>query len=473
MKNEFKDKKVLLIGLGILGGGVSIANWLIKQKAEVAIFDSKPKEYFSDSIKQIKGNVKYIFENCNEEEIRNADIIVINQAVPPTNPLVMLAEKIGKPIYNESKIFYEICNKPIIAITGTRGKTTTTNWTAYLLGKKALIAGNSVEEPLLKILPKTKKTTCKVVVNEIPSFQLERFSHSPSIALITNIFVDHLNRHETLENYASIKGNIFKNQKENDKLILNYDNNWTEFYLKQNPKSEIWFFSLKTLPKDKNGIFYSNDFIYLQEKNKTPEKILNVKEFIKFWGMHNLANLISSILAAYLAGEKIINIKKKTKTLPQVKFRQERTVNNKNLEIINDTASTSPEGGIAAVERFASPYCILISGSTDAGLEYADWGKLVAKIIPIENIVLLDSSATKKMLAELTKYIDISKIPVKNTLEECIDIAFEKINELKKKNPKNKITLLFSPSGKSFEKFKNEFDRGEKFNKIIKSKKIK
>ena len=466
MKNEFKNKKVLLIGLGILGGGVSIANWLLKQGAKVSITDSKSKNDLKDSIRQIKGKVNYFFENSDEKNVADADIIVINQAVPQNNPLLQLAEKLDKPIYNESRIFYENCIKPIIAITGTRGKTTTTNWTAHLLGKKALIAGNSVKEPLLKILPKTKSKSCKIIVNEIPSFQLERFDSVPCIALITNIFVDHLNRHGTMENYALAKTNVFKNQTKNNQLILNYDNEWTKFFLKQNPKVKIWFFSLNKLPEKLNGIYYYNGNVFLQTETKKSEKILEIKDFENIWGRHNLANLLSAILAAYLAGEKLSDIQKRIKTIPQIKYRQEIVANLKNTKIINDTSATSPEGGMAAIERFGSANCILIAGGTDAGLEYHDWAKTLVNYIPLKNIILLEGSATKKMLAELSKYMDISKISVKNSLEECVQLAFEKISEIKKE----KTVILFSPAAKSFEKFKNEFDRGEKFNKLIKNK---
>ncbi len=484
MKNEFKNKKVLLIGLGILGGGVSISNWLIKQGAILTVTDSKPKEYFKDSIKQINGKVSYIFESCPDSVVESADIIVLNQAIPQNNHLVLLAEKLHKPIYNESKIFYESCKKPIIAITGTRGKTTTTNWTAHLIGKSALIAGNSVKEPLLKVLPKTKGKKCKLVINEIPSFQLERFNSSPAIAMITNIFVDHLNRHGTLENYALAKANIFKNQTKKEKLILNYDNEWTKFFLKQKPASEVWFFSINKSPKNINLIYYKNGDVFLQTKDNKVKKVLSVYDFVEFWGKHNLSNLLAGALAANLSGEKWSNIQKRIKTLPQVKYRQELILNHKKTNIINDTSATSPEGGTAAVERFHSKNCVLITGGTDAGLEYIEWAKTLVKKIPIDNIVMLNGSATIKMLAELKKYVDISKISVKESLRDCILEALEKINNLN--NPgqiksqfdgarKDKFTLLFSPSAKSFEKFKNEFDRGEQFNKLIKQniKKIK
>lgn len=464
MKNEFKNKKVLLVGLGILGGGVTTANWLVKQGAKLSITDSKPREYFADSIKQIKGDVKYFFGTSDEKNIADADIIVLNQAIPRNNPLVMTAEKLGKPIYNESNIFYRECVKPIIAITGTRGKTTTTNWTAHLLGKSALVAGNSTEQALLKILPKTKSVACKVVVNEIPSFQLERFDGVPAIALITNIFTDHLARHGTMENYALAKANIFKQQTEKEELILNADNDWTDFFLKQKPKARVWFFSFSKLPAGKNGLFYENGLVYFTSSGKT-EKIFDARDFAKTWGTHNIANLLSAMLAAHLAGESWANIVKRIKTLPQIKFREELTAKYKNISVVNDTTATSPEGGMAAIERFASPSCILISGGTDSDLDYTDWAKTIVKYLKPEQIVLIDGSATKKMLATLLGKMDTAKITVKDTLAGCVDAAFEKL-----KGTKESATILFSPAAKSFEKFKNEFDRGEQFNAIVKEK---
>jgi UDP-N-acetylmuramoylalanine--D-glutamate ligase len=281
--------------------------------------------------------------------------------------------------------------------------------------------------------------------------------------MITNIFIDHLNRHGTLENYALAKANIFKNQTKNNQLILNFDNEWTIFFLKQNPKAEIWFFSLNKLPENTKGVYYEKSSVYLKT-NKT-EKVLDLKDFVEFWGKHNLANLLSSVLAVHLAGEKWSEIQKKIKNLPQVKYRQELVAKRGKTQVINDTSATSPEGGMAAIERFGSKNCILISGGTDAGLEYQDWAKTILKYLPLENIILLGGSATKKMLAELSKITDISKISVKETLEECVKLAFDKAKKIK-----DKSTILFSPAAKSFEKFKNEFDRGEKFNKIIKQK---
>ncbi|MEX1064180.1 MAG: UDP-N-acetylmuramoyl-L-alanine--D-glutamate ligase [Candidatus Paceibacterota bacterium] len=458
---DFKGKKVLVFGLGLLGGGVATTNWLIKHGAVVTVTDLKDKDQLEHSLENIKGKVKLSLGGHKDEDIKDNDIIVINPDVPINNRFVELARKLGKTVENEATIFYKSTTRPIIAITGTRGKTTTANWAGHFLKakKKTIVTGNSYIEPMMKALDKVGKYS--VVVNELPSFQLELFdevSEAPEIAVITNIYQDHLNRHGSLRNYANTKANIFRSQSSDQNLILNYDNDWTEFFLKQKPKSKIWFFSLLTLPKQLNGVFYKDDTIYFQS-NREVKKALDVKGFIEKWGGHNLQNLLVSSLAAHLGGISWPIIQKNIKTLPQVPFRQEVIFENEQIRVVNDTAATSPDGGIAAVKRFGSPSCVLITGGTDRQLDYSQWAKVVPKFVKPENIIMIDGSATGKMLAVLGS--KGHKIRVFNTLEECVVAALSRLSG------HSGATLLFSPASKSFEKFKNEYDRGDKFNKLI------
>ncbi len=144
-KNLFKGKKVLVFGLGLLGGGVATTNWLLKHGAKVTITDLKNKKQLAPSLKKIKGRVALKLGGHSEKDIRENEIIVLNPDVSPKNPLVKLARKLGKQIENEATIFYKLCPKPIVAVTGTRGKTTTANWLAHFLNAryKTIVSGNS------------------------------------------------------------------------------------------------------------------------------------------------------------------------------------------------------------------------------------------------------------------------------------------------------------------------------------------
>lgn len=469
---SYKNKKVLIFGLGLLGGGVTATNWFLKKGANVTVTDLKTKEQLKPSLKKIRGRVKLVLGGHNKKIIDQNDVIVVNPDVPIKNEFIRYAISKNKIIENEATIFYKYFDKPIIGVTGTRGKTTTVVWTNYFLNSKyeSSEAGNSLESPFLKVLDSVKKLDMAVV--ETPSFQMELFNQikrAPEIAVITNIYQDHLNRHNTLKNYALIKARIFKNQSKNHNLILNFNNDWTKFLIKQKPKSKVWYFSSKKLDRELDGIFYDRGVVHFQENGKK-EIIFPLGDFVSSHGEHNLENLLVSSLAAHIVGCSWAQIQNKIKSLPQVEFRQELVFKNKKVVVVNDTTATSPEGGIAAVKRFASPSvalakegrstCILITGGTDRNLDFKNWSNKVLKYIKSANIIFLSGSATDKMLKLLGN--KIKKEQVFETLEECFGKALNLAGKY------SKSVVLFSPAAKSFEKFKNEYDRGKKFNKLVK-----
>ena len=462
-KADFEGKKVLVFGLGLLGGGVATTNWLLKQGAKVTVTDLKDKKALLQSLKEIKGKVKLVLGGHKESDIKTSEIVVVNPDVSINNKYVQLAFRLGKRVENEATIFLKNWQKPTVAVTGTRGKTTTTNWVNHFLKAKykSSIAGNSYDNPFLKILDKQKNLEIAAV--EIPSFALEMFDKTTpvsNVVLITNIYQDHLNRHQSLKNYAKTKANIFRHQSPSQHLVLNFDSNWTKFFLRQKLKSQVWFFSNKKLPQKFNGIYRQKEVILFQKNGKT-EVVLKIRSFVKNWGGHNLYNLLASSLAAHLSGLSWREISNKVNDLPQVPFRQEIIFQNRKLKIINDTTATSPDGGIAALERFGSPNTILIAGGTDRQLDYKEWAKSVLKNIKKENIILLSGSATDKMTEELR--IMNQELRTRETLKECLQDALAGTGKY------SKSVILFSPAAKSFEKFKNEYDRGGQFNALVKS----
>jgi UDP-N-acetylmuramoylalanine--D-glutamate ligase len=433
---------VLLVGLGILGGGVATAKWLLERGTVLTITDLKDSEHLKPSLEKLedlKDRIKFVLGEHQEEDFLDNEIIVINPDVPADNKFVKLAREAGKQIENELTLFYKFCpSKKIIAITGTRGKTTTTNWIAHFLKSKnsdTLILGNSPDKPLLQEIKKCDENTD--VVMEVPSFLLEicdKSKFTPHIAVITNLYRDHLNRHKDMNGYAKAKANVFKYQKEDDLLVLNKDNEWTDFFLAQKPKAQVLFFSEENLAIDK-------------------------EKFIKQWGIHNLLNFAAASSVALALGLSVEEIKEQIPNLPQMKFRQEKIFENEKLAIFNDTAATSPEALTAAMERFSSSNekIIFISGGTDRELDFKSWAKEAKKSAKPENLILLSGSATEKMKKEL----GWDKFSEFDSLEKCLEKA------LKIVKTENKSKIIFSPGAKSFEKFKNEFDRGEQFNLLV------
>lgn len=410
---DLKGKSVLAFGLGVLGGGVATANWLMRQGAKVTISDLKSADALRPSLDKLEGSPVLHLGSQTKQDIDDNDIIVVNPGISIHNELVQYAIAQKKVVTNEAVLFFENCPCKIVGITGTRGKTTTTAWTAHLIGPHAIAVGNNPDHPYLyptqpPLYSKgEEKEGYTWAVVEMPSFQLEFFNETVrqlDIAVLTNIYQDHLNRYASMEEYAETKKNLYRWQRPDQKLIT--------------------------------------------EKDVTPEVVkLDLTGFEKQWGKHNLINVQMAALAAHYAGVSWNDIQSRIATLPQIKYRQEVVYQDENLIIINDTAATSPEGGVAALNRFGGTDTVLIAGGTDASLDFTEWNEVVEKLIPKNHRIFLSGSATKKMLPG-----NIYEI-----LEECLNAALAL-------NPK---IILFSPAAKSFEKFKNEYDRGQQFNNLV------
>ncbi|MFY9493562.1 MAG: UDP-N-acetylmuramoyl-L-alanine--D-glutamate ligase [Minisyncoccia bacterium] len=449
-REYLKGKKVLVMGLGLLGGGVATTRWLVKHGAKVTVTDLKDKKSLASSIKSLgvaAKKIRLVLGKHNEPDFKNHDIVVVNPAVPRLSPFLKIARASGAVLENEASLFFRFCQNPAIGVTGTKGKTTTANWIYHFLKQKyprSALAGNSSDNPMLKALDGLDGPSPVVV--ELSSWHLELLTKSeraPHIAVITNIYPDHLNRYENITEYALAKANIFKHQTGDDFLILNKKNNWTQFFLKQSAnwrtKGQTLFIPYPIFP-------FSSPF--------TP------------FGDHNLQNLMTAALAANLAGVSWSLIKKAVKTLPQIKFREEVIYQKNGLTVVNDTTATSPDATIAALKRFTyrGSTSILIAGGTDKKLEFDDWAKTVKKTVKPENLFLLEGSATAWMLDSLNRIGYFKKTTPRLYLNFNVLLT----SGLKRaKIVKGKKILLFSPGAASFEKFKNEFDRGSQFNKFF------
>ncbi len=472
-KESLKGKKVLVMGLGLHGGGIATTKWLVAQGAKVTATDMRDKKVLASSVAALEGlPVRFVLGKHNEKDFETHDIIVANPAVPRESLFLAIAKKAGKRIVNDVTLFFDTDTHPTIAITGTRGKTTTTLWIATLLKKKwkaTLPSGNTPENALLKELSRIAKKDVPVVA-ELSSWQLEflpEAKRAPHISVITNIYPDHLNRYGSIEDYARAKAGIFTTQSDGDYILLNADNVWTPFYLKMKPKSMVFLFSIQALKPQQNGMFVKDRYVVFRADGME-QKVVRIDRFAKAKGMHAVSNLLAALLAVKLFAPEIIVTEKDLLALPNPRMRQEEVLSTPALRIINDSCATSPDGVVAAIERFAGEKgaeIFLITGGTNKQLEFRDEAKKLGTLLPADHVIFLEGSATKEVIALLRKGAYKGQyLEEVATLEECVRIAREKILQSKTK----KKILLFSPGGSSFEKFLHEFDRGEQFNVLVK-----
>jgi UDP-N-acetylmuramoylalanine--D-glutamate ligase len=468
----FSGTRALVMGLGLHGGGVATVKWLVRHGAAVTATDMRSAEVLAPSVRALKGlPVRFALGGHVEADFRTHDLVVVNPGVPRESTYLTIARESGARIENDASIFFRHSTNPAIAVTGTRGKTTTTLWIAELLKKRYPAirpSGNTPENALLKEFDRVEGKPIPVLA-ELSSWQLEYLPQSgraPCIALITNLFPDHLNRYGgKIEAYADAKAGIFAHQIEDDVLILNRDNVWWKYFANKNPKSRIFFTSMKPPPRGVDGMFVRDNSAILRVGG-IEESIVSIQRFAKERGFHNVANLLQALLAALLF-EPALTIKERDiLTLPTPMMRQEVIARRGKLMIVNDSCATSPDGTIAAIERFAKDTAvILITGGTDKELEFGELARMIKKHIPSERLILLEGSATTKLsfaLREIMSRRRLDMIVECQTLEDCVREALHITPTLK-----GKCVILFSPGAASFEKFLHEFDRGKKFTDLI------
>lgn len=476
MRKSAKAQKIfggihaLVMGLGLHGGGVATVKWLVKHGASVTVTDLRDKILLAPSVLALrKTKATLILGRHRTQDFNTNKLIVVNPGIPRESKFLAIAKRAGKRIENDASLFFLHSTNPIIGVTGTRGKTTTTLWIAKLLKKKypqVRPSGNTPDNALLKEFERVSGINVPVVA-ELSSWQLEYLPQSgkaPHVAVITNIYPDHLNRYRNIADYATAKAGIFLNQVEDDMLILNHDNAWHEFFAKRKPKSALYYISNKMLPNKLDGLYLHKEKLIFRRGGKK-EQLFSIARFMKERGEHNIENLMNAVLAVKLFDPKVVITEPDLLKLPTPPMRQEVVYKKRGLTVVNDSCATSPDGTIAAIRRFSqfgvpSSKLVLIAGGTDKELEFGELAKVIKKHIKPENLILLEGSATKKLVERLkNKKYNLKSFP---TLKQCVDEAFAIANETK-----GKTTILFSPGAASFEKFLHEFDRGKQFGDIV------
>jgi UDP-N-acetylmuramoylalanine--D-glutamate ligase len=428
-KAFFKDKKVTVVGLGLLGKRLGDIAFLAECGAKVLVTDLKTKEELAPSIKKLEKykNIKYVLGEHRYEDFDSCDFVLKGQGVALDSSYIEYARGKGIPIEMDESLFAKLAPKvKIIGVTGTRGKSTTTILIYEILkasGLRVHLGGNikgTAALPLLKVVK-----DWDVVVFELSSWQLQGFGEakiSPSISVFTNFMPDHMNYYKNnLKTYFTNKAYIYKFQKKGDMLVLGP--------------------SMKGLVKDAKS-----KIINVNIKNIPKEWKITLK------GKHNLENIACAVEVARNLKVKEGVIKKVVENFKAVPGRLELVKTVRGVDIYNDTNSTTPEATIAALNSF-NKKVLLILGGMDKGLELKKLNALLPK--KTQKIFLTPGSGSEKITSQK---INLQRV---SDLKEAVMEAF--------KQAKTGDVILFSPAFASFNMFKNEYDRGEQFMKVVKS----
>jgi len=470
---DIKGKKVTVMGLGLHGGGLGIARFFAKHGAYVLATDIKPANELKATIAKLKGlKIKYVLGQHRLEDFVNADLVMQNPGVPENSKYLLVAKEHKIPIETDLGLFFDWCPAPIVGVTGTKGKSTTASLIAAMLGQvydDVFLAGNN-RTSVLEILPDIVSND--IVVLELSSWQLAGMrSHkkSPQVAVFTNIYPDHLNRYDSLRQYIQDKKVIFKWQKPDDILILNYDDNVVRNFAKE-AQGKVCFYSLTDLAlvsdrddllaRAKIGAFLQGKKIFYGSRK---HKVCQSKDF-SLRGKHNIANILAAISVVKLAYQAPSRtIRQALRHYKPLSGRLEAVARKQEVRYINDTCATMPEATIAALKSLNKQNIILLAGGAAKGLSFQKLAKSIVKRVKM--LILLTGSATDQLEKKVRKELVKQGKELKIVIVDSMDLA---VNTAHQEAVSGDVVLL-SPACASFGMFKHEFDRGDQFIKAVKS----
>jgi UDP-N-acetylmuramoylalanine--D-glutamate ligase len=450
---ELRGKRVLIMGLGIHGSGIASARYAAHHGAQVRVTDLRPAEVLAPSIQSLAGlPVEYILGQHREEDFQWAEIVLRVPGVKRNSPYLQIARAHGAQIEQEIALFFSACQGRIIGVTGTRGKTTTATLLYEIIkatGQPTVLGGNVSGVETLSLLPTITPQT--QVILELSSWQLEALEPhqiSPAVAVMTNIYPDHLDTYAGMEDYAAAKANIFRHQRPTDLAIFNYDNAWTRQMGESATATQTWFTSLARGGSFLRGSAELLPFSFQQTSLR---------------GSHNLENILLATTTAHLLGISDATIATQVREFHGVAHRLQEIAIIKGVHYINDTTSTTPVAGQAALRAFAGPI-VLVAGGNTKNLPLSDWPATIVE--RCHAVILLKGSGTDELLPRLAAEADKQGRP--NPVRDVCDNLTVAMHEAVALSHSGD-TLLFSPGFTSFGMFLNEFDRGDAFVAYVKS----
>jgi UDP-N-acetylmuramoylalanine--D-glutamate ligase len=481
---DLRGTHVLVMGLGVHGGGLGVARWLLAQGAVVTVTDTAQPAALATSTRLLDeaaaalgATVRYTLGEHRPADFTNCAMVVVNPAVRPDSPWLALATANGALIETEMTLFFRVCPGLILGVTGTKGKTTSTLLLAAMIRERfpnTVAAGNlrvSALEALPQITPETP------VVLELSSFQLERLGRaglSPQYALITNLSADHLNWHGGMAEYAAAKWQIAAHQGADGVAVLPYElagaaeGIWTPAphagrrltFSAEHPAADATI---------RDGALYLHDEVLLHSAD------------VRLPGAHNRANALGAATLARSFGVEPDAIRAAVRSFTGVEHRLELVRDVDGVRYVNDTTATNPAAALAALAAIDTPL-VLIAGGADKELDFSALGSAIRR--RVKALVLLEGTATARLCeAMLSSQSSNLTVEHASSASRASDITSRSagINPMilgpysdfataiaaARAAAEPGDTVLLSPGCASFGMFRNEFHRGEEFRRIV------
>ncbi|HET7701350.1 MAG TPA: UDP-N-acetylmuramoyl-L-alanine--D-glutamate ligase [Candidatus Limnocylindria bacterium] len=453
-REDLRGKRVTIVGLGKGRTSAGLARFLVANGARVTITDAKSREALAEGIARVGDTpVELVLgPSSDDAALADADLVFVIPGVRPRSATILRAVQRDIPVLTEIGLFFQLCPAPIVGVTGTKGKTTTTTMLEGMLsrGPRRVITGGNIGRAVIQDLDII--TRDDVVLLELSSFQLETLTASPHVAVITNVSEDHLDHHGTREAYLAAKRNIVAWQGRRDVAVLNLDDP-TVVAMHTGAESEVRGFSLSLRPR--RGAFVDAEGRLALTDGATATPLVGRAE-LRVPGRHNVANALAAAIAAHAMGVAPESIGTALREFEGVPRRLEPVGERDGVLWVNDSAATTPAATLTAIAAFDRPAVVILGGVAKG----ADFGALARGLAGRARAAVLigqaaDDIATAIAAAGPRDLVVRRAATLAEAVEAARDIA------------RAGDVVLLSPACASFDMFASADDRGDQFVELV------
>jgi UDP-N-acetylmuramoylalanine--D-glutamate ligase len=444
---QVNGKRVLVVGLG--RSGVASALFLQSRGARVTVSDAKSQAQLREQIPTLlDAGIAVETGAHGERTFRNQDLIVVSPGVPVDAEPLVQARALGQPVIGEIELASQFLPGPIVAITGSNGKTTTTTLVGKIIaasGFKTLVGGN-IGTPAISLAEQATADT--TIVLEVSSFQLETIrTFRSKVAVVLNVTPDHLDRHRTFAAYVDAKARIFENQQADDFAVLNADDP-TCVELAKRTRGQVFWFS-REREMERGAFVRDGKVVFL--RNGSPQAVLAVSE-IPLKGSHNLENVLAAVCAGALMGCSPETIRSAIANFKAVEHRLEYVATIGGVEYYNDSKATNVDATMKALQSFPANIHLILGGK-DKGSDYTILNNLLRE--RVKSVYTIGAAAEK-----IQSHIKgTTQIVSSATIESAVKQAAAVVQ------PGD--VVLLAPACASFDQFENYEHRGRVFKDLV------
>lgn len=446
---DLNGKRVLVVGLG--RSGVASALFLKSRGARVTVSDAKAENELRDQIPVLLDQgITVETGGHGERTFRGQDLIVVSPGVPVDAPPLTQARALGETVIGEIELAAQFLPGPIVAITGSNGKTTTTTLTGEIIkaGGFSTLVGGNIGTPAISLVAEATPET--VTVLEVSSFQLETIqTFRPKIAVILNITPDHLDRHRTFQAYADAKARIFENQQPSDFAVLNADDS-TCAEMGSRPKAQVFWFSRKRQVAQGTCV-HEGQIVFRNSDGRRP--VMPISE-IPLKGSHNLENVLAAVCTGLLMGCAPERVRAAVGAFKAVEHRLEFVATIGGVHYFNDSKATNVDATIKALESFPANIHLILGGK-DKGSDYTVLNDLLRE--RVKKVYTIGAAATK-IESQINSAAEIVRA-------ETLGSALRRASATAVAGD----IVLLAPACASFDQFKSYEHRGRVFKDAVRA----